>query len=77
MRRRKGNPYLGIKIEDTRTPQDYIIKKRIEPLVASEGGYVYEVYLANGTPMYMSELTLAKTEERLRKGYPVKSIKII
>lgn len=69
----KGNPYLGI-VVDNRQPQDYVIRKHNEPLLKQ--GYAFSVYLADGTPMYMTEPTLAEIETRLRKGYPVKSIVI-
>ncbi len=67
----KGNPYLGI-VVDNREPQDYVIRKEPEPLLKQ--GYCYHVYLASGKPMYMGEPTLEELEARLRKGYPVKSI---
>ncbi len=73
---RKGNPYLGI-VVDNREPRDYIIRKEVEPLLASVGGYAYSVYLSDGTPMYMSEPTLEAIEARLRRGYPVKSLRSI
>jgi len=69
----KGNPYLGITV-DNREPQDYIIRKHGEPLLKQ--GYAFSVYLVDGTPMYMTEPTLEAIEARLRKGYPVKSLAI-
>ena len=69
----KGNPYLGIIVEN-RQPQDYIIRKHAEPLLKQ--GYAFSVYLADGTPIYMTEPTLAEVEARLRRGYPVQSITI-
>ena len=69
----KGNPYLGIKV-DNREPQDYIIRRHPEPLL--EQGYAYTVYLADGTPMCMTEPTALEAEVRLRRGYPVKSLAI-
>ena len=71
----KGNPYLGV-VVDNQEPRDYIIKKELEPLLKNVGGYAYTVYLADGTPMYMSEPTLEAIELRLRRGYPVKSLAI-
>ena len=67
----KGNPYLGITV-DSRELRDYIIRKHPEPLLRQ--GYCFSAYLSDGTPVYMSEPTLAELESRLCKGYPVKSI---
>ena len=69
----KRNPYLGIMV-DNREPQDYIIRKHAEPLLKQ--GYAFSVYLADGTPMYMTEPTIKEVEDRLRRGYPVKSLTI-
>lgn len=70
----KGNPYLGI-VVDNREPQDYIIRKEPEPLLKQ--GFCYHVYLKDGTPLYLGEPTIQELEARLRRGYPVKSITII
>lgn len=67
----KGNPYLGI-VVDSREPRDYIIRKHAEPLLKQ--GFAYSVYLADGTPLYMTEPTREEVEARLRRGYPVKSL---
>jgi len=67
----KGNPYLGI-VVDNREPQDYIIRKHAEPLLKQ--GFAFSVYLADGTPMYMTEATKEAIEARLRRGYPIKSL---
>ena len=69
----KRNPYLG-NIVENRQPQDYVIRKHAEPLLKQ--GYAFSVYLADGTPMYMTEPTLIEIEARLRRGYPVKSLRI-
>ena len=69
----KGNPYLGIVI-DNRNPRDYIIRREPEPLLKQ--GYAYHVYLKDGTPLYLAEPTIQELEARLRRGYPVKSITI-
>ncbi len=68
----KGNPYLGIVVEN-RQPQNYIIRKEHEPLLRQ--GYAFRIYLADGTPLYIGESTLEEAEARLRRGYPIKSIK--
>ncbi|KKM24043.1 hypothetical protein LCGC14_1609180 [marine sediment metagenome] len=67
----KGNPYLGI-VVDNREPQDYIIRKEPEPLLKQ--GFAYHAYLKDGTPMYMAEPTVLDLEARLLRGYPIKSI---
>ena len=69
----KRNPYLGI-VVDNRQPKDYIIRKESEPLLKQ--GYAFWAYEADGTPVYMGEPTLEALEDRLRRGYPVKSITI-
>lgn len=61
-------------MKDNREPRDYIIRKQAEPLLAQ--GYAYGVYLSDGTPMYMAEPTAIEAENRLRRGYPVKSLAI-
>jgi hypothetical protein len=71
----KGNPYLGI-VVDNREPQDYIIKKEPEPLLRRLGGVKYSVYLKDGTPLYLAEPTLQEVIDRLKRGYHVKSITI-
>ena len=69
----KGNPYLGI-VVDSREPQDYIIRKEVEPLLKQ--GYCYHVYLKDGKPLYIGEPTIEALKERLLKGYPIKSITV-
>ncbi len=69
----KRNPYLGI-VVDNRQPQDYVIRKHSEPLLKQ--GYAFSVYLADNTPMYMTEPTLEAITTRLKRGYPIKSITI-
>jgi len=70
----KGNPCLGI-VVDNREPRDYIIRKHDEPLLKQ--GYAFSVYIADGTPLYMTEATLIEAEARLRRGYPVKSLTVV
>ncbi len=71
-----GNPYLGNLIDkrDTREPRDFIIRKESEPFLKQ--GFVFRVYLADGTPYYIGAPTTEEAEARLRGSYPVKSITI-
>ena len=71
---RKGNPYLGI-VVDNREPRDYVITRHPEPLLPQ--GFAYSAHLIDGTPMYMTEPTSEELEARLRRGYPIKSITLI
>jgi hypothetical protein len=67
----KGNPYLGIYIDDTE-PKDCIIRKEDEPLLRQ--GLAFRAYLADGTPLYMGEATIEALETRLKASRPVNSI---
>ena len=67
----KGNPYMGIVVDD-RTPMDFIIRRYDEPLLPQ--GYAYQAFKADGTEVFISEPTLGEVVTRLMNTYVVRSI---